>query len=71
MRDFENFYDTFMKKTDLKGTKNYFSPILRRKSDITNCWIVSHDPFKSDIYSLGLAILSAELYRQGQVFSTR
>lgn len=51
--------DTFKVKQKFAGTGTYLSPALRQcfsKLD-DDCDQVMHDPFKSDIYSLGLVFL--------------
>lgn len=52
----KNFPDTFRVRQRIAGTRLYFSPAI--KEAINNQGHeVFHDPFKSDIYSLGLILL--------------
>jgi translation initiation factor 2-alpha kinase 4 len=57
---------TFEVQQNLSGTPLYFSPTLRKAhSEKKNT--VKHDPFKSDLYSLGLILL--EIYLQKKSFT--
>lgn len=56
--------DSFSIVQSVAGTPQYFSPILR-KANQSQQKVVKHDPFKSDIYSMGLILLEIHLLRQG------
>ncbi|EAR91724.2 kinase domain protein (macronuclear) [Tetrahymena thermophila SB210] len=57
--------DCFSIKQNIAGTQLYFSPIIRdAHSAQPKKYIIEHDPFKSDLYTVGLILLEIELVRQ-------
>ncbi|KAL4484328.1 hypothetical protein ABPG72_006439 [Tetrahymena utriculariae] len=57
--------DCFSIKQNIAGTQLYFSPIIRdAHSAQSKKYIIEHDPFKSDLYTVGLILLEIELVRQ-------
>lgn len=64
----EKHCDTFKIRQQIGGTPLYMSPKNRNAFKIQQ-YIIEHDPFKSDIYSLGLMILEIQLLRKGMKHS--
>ncbi|KAL4445136.1 hypothetical protein ABPG74_021949 [Tetrahymena malaccensis] len=61
--------DTFRVRQKFTGTLTYLSPLLRecynKLDDNQSSDQLYHDPFKSDIYSLGLVFLQIKLFMNG------
>lgn len=58
--------DCFSIRQNIAGTQLYFSPAIREAhSAHPKQYLIEHDPFKSDIYTVGLILLEIELVRKG------
>lgn len=56
--------DSFSIRQNIAGTQLYFSPIILDAYQAhPKKYVIDHDPFKSDIYTVGLILLEIQLLR--------
>ena len=69
--DFGDSIKVVRSSMSLKGTANYLSPILRdayNRNQGDQIETVHHNPFKSDVFSLGLVILYMATFKDPTIF---